>query len=447
MSAHRATPSADDLVRYFAEGETPRAEWRIGLEHEKIGVLEESGARLPYGGERSIRTVLERLAAGEGWKPVYEGGALIALQKDGASITLEPGGQMELSGAPLATIREICAEFTEHVTHVKEVCSDLGIAWLGLGEDPFHAVAEIPEVPKERYAIMRSYLPGRGPMALDMMHATATVQANFDFADEADMVRKLRTATAISPVVSALFANSTVSEGRANGFASHRVEIWRFTDPDRCGVPDVFFSPDFGYRAYAEWALDVPMFFLVRDSRYLPADGATFRQFLRDGLHGHRATLEDWEVHLTTVFPEVRLKRYIEVRGADAVPPRLTCALPALWKGILYDDEALGEVAGWVDSWRPPELREALAAVARRGLAAELFGRTALEWARDLVGASAAGLRRIALRGETDRDERSFLEPVFEILERGESPGEEVRRRWQGEWKQSPQRLIEHARY
>jgi glutamate--cysteine ligase len=437
----------EDLVAAFRDAEKPTAAWRVGTEHEKIGVLEPGWDRVPYEGERGIGTLLQRLADADAWKPVYEGPSVVALEKEGASITLEPGGQIELSGAPLRTISQTCSEFNTHVDLVKRVSEDMGIAWLGLGADPLHRVAEIPVVPKGRYAIMRSYLPARGSMALEMMHATATVQANFDYADEEDMAQKFRTAMGVTPIVSAIFANSSLAGGRPSGFVSRRVEIWRHTDPDRCGLLHFAFEPGFGYRDYVEWALDVPMFFLVRDHHYRPAGGISFRRFLEQGLGGERATLDDWDLHLTTVFPEVRLKRFIEVRGADAVPRGLTCALPALWKGLLYDGEsraaAFALVAGWDREAREAALRE----VARRGLAAAAGGRPVLELARELCEISSQGLRRIAERGETDWDERAFLEPVRAQLELGKSPGEVVLERWQGEWQGHPERLIEYARY
>jgi len=443
-----AVESIDELVAWFASGEKPVAQWRIGTEHEKIGVYEEGDhARVPYEGERGIGAVLERIAATAGWERVYEGPHLIALLKDGASITLEPGGQIELSGAPLRTLRETCAEFNAHVDLLKESSRDLGIAWLALGADPFQPVGAIPHMPKRRYEIMREYLPTRGALALDMMHATATVQANFDYSSEADMASKLRTALGCSPIVSALFANSPFTEARENGYASRRVEIWRHTDPDRCGILPFVFERDFGYRDYAEWALDVPMFFLVRDHRYHAMRGTTFREFMAAGHRGERATIADWDVHLATVFPEVRLKRFIEVRGADATPGAFICALPAVWKGILYDAESLSAAWSLVGGWGLDVREQALASVARDGLLAEIGGRKVLDLARELVAISAQGLRRIAERGETDRDERHFLEPLESQLELGRSPAQVLVEAWRGEWERDPRRLIEHARY
>ncbi len=447
MNRQQLVSNVDDLLDYFRQSETLVEDFAVGTEHEKIGIHEDTLARVPYEGERGIGTLLERIATRDGWERIFEGDDLIALVKDGTSITLEPGGQIELSGAPLRAIRDTCREFTQHVDLVKEVSADMGIAWLALGADPIHEVSEMPLMPKARYEIMRDYLPGRGPLALDMMHATATVQANFDYASEADMAAKMRMAMGCSPLVSAIFANSPISAGKENGFVSRRVEIWRNMDPDRCGLLPFVFHADFGYRDYAEWALDVPMFFVVRDHQYLPAKATTFRGFLEKGLRGQRATLGDWDTHLTTLFPEVRLKRVIEVRGTDAVPPGLICALPALWKGVLYDTQAREAAWKLVERFGAQEREALLADVARRGLAASAAGRPVLELARHFVDISAEGLRRIAERGETDLDERSFLDPIRELLERGQSPGEVYLASWRGEWHGSLDRLIEASRY
>ncbi len=437
----------EDLLAYFRDAETPRGDWRVGTEHEKIGIYSADGARIPYAGPAGVRAVLERIARLDGWNVVEEDGNPIALAKQGASITLEPGGQIELSGAPLRTARETCSEFNTHVDLVKQVSDDLGIAWLALGADPFHDVEQIPVMPKARYAIMRRYLPTRGRLALHMMHATATVQANFDYADERDMARKMRTAMGVTPLISALYANSSLSGGKPNGYVSRRVEIWRHTDPDRCGLLPFVFDPDFGYEQYVEWALDVPLFFLVRGHRYAPGQGRTFRQLMAEGLDGEQATLADWDLHLTTVFPEVRLKRYIEVRGADAASPAMTCALPAVWKGLLYDDAALDAAWELVSGWSPAQREDAQREVALYGLRAQVAGQPALDLARELVGIADAGLAGIAARGETDRDERGFLDVLREQIELGVSPGEVVLERWNGEWRGQPERLIEYARY
>jgi glutamate--cysteine ligase len=443
----RPIEGLDELVSYFHEAETPREDWRVGTEHEKVGIYSDSRKRIPFDGESGIERLLDRIAEDDGWARVHEEGRLIALLKDRASITLEPGGQIELSGAPLRTTPETCKEFNTHVDLVNRLSSDLGIVWLGLGIDPIHDISSIPKMPKARYDIMRNYLPKKGPQAMQMMHATGTVQANFDYLDEADMVAKLRSAMACTPIVSAIFANSSISEGKENGFASKRVEIWRHTDPDRCGLLHFVLEPDFGYRAYAEWALDIPMFFIVRDGHYRPGNGMTFRQFMVSGSEGDRATAKDWDTHLTTLFPEVRLKRVIEVRGADAAPKDLICALPALWRGILYDDDACAATWELCRRFGGDDLDAGLADVARRGLGAELAGHRVLDLARELLAISEVGIERIVARGESDAREGSFLDPIRAQLELGMSPGEHLVQRWRNEWAGSMERLIESTKY
>jgi glutamate--cysteine ligase len=436
-----------ELVDWIRGAEKPRDAWRVGTEHEKIGLRADDLEPVSYEGERGIGAVLEQIAREDGWDRVFEGGNLLALEKEGASITLEPGGQLELSGAPLRTVFETCGEFHRHLELIRRVSEPLGLVWLGLGVNPLHAVERLPRMPKSRYDLMRAYLPARGALALHMMHATATVQANFDWSDEADLAAKMRTAQGVTPIVSAIFANASLVEGRPSGFASFRQHIWRHTDPDRCGLLPFVFEPDFGYARYVEWALDVPMFFVLRRGRYLPAGGTSFRAFLAHGFEGEPPTLADWDRHLTTLFPEVRLKRILEVRGADAVPPGLICALPALWKGLLYDDAACEAAFGLVAALGLAERQAALEAAARRGLSAEVAGIPVLSLAKELVAIASEGLRRIA-HGRGERaDERGFLEPVLEVLERGRSPGEEILWRWEGEWQGSVARLIEYARY
>ena len=435
------------LLDFFRESEKPRDRWRVGTEHEKVGVYADTGDRVPYEGPYGIGALLEKIASAAGWDRIQEKGRLIALSHEGASVTLEPGGQIELSGAPLRTARETCAEFNTHVDLVKDLSDDFGIAWLGLGIDPFHEVSEIPTMPKRRYDLMRSYLPTRGSLGLDMMHATATVQANFDYSDEADMIDKMRVAIQATPIVSALFANSSLSGGKENGYVSKRLAIWRDTDPDRCGLIPWVMDPDFGYDRYTEWALDIPLFFVIRGADYHAGDGTTFRQFMERGFDGLRPVLGDWDTHLTTLFPDVRLKRIIEVRGADTVPRELICALPALWKGILYDADARAGVSQLFAKMSAAERDAGQLDVARLGLRGKMAGVAVLELAKELVSQSSEGLRRIAAAGETDRDERNFLDPLLAQIELGISPGEDIAKRWRGEWGQSRERLIEATRY
>ena len=450
-SQDRPVEGVGELLAYFGAAETTREDWAVGTEHEKVGVYADTGDRVPYEGPYGIGALLDKVYAAVGWERVEERGRVVALQKDGASITLEPGGQIELSGAPLKTSGETCAEFNTHVDLVKELSDDFGIAWLGLGIDPFHEVDDIPHMPKGRYDIMRNYLPTRGGMALDMMHATATVQANFDYASESDMIAKMRAALLATPVISALFANSSISGGRENGYVSKRLIIWRDTDPDRCGLIPWVFDPEFGYERYMEWALDVPMFFLIRDHAYHAANGLTFRQFMDRGFEVdgviHRPTLRDWDMHLTTLFPDVRLKRIIEVRGADTVPRAHICALPTVWKGLLYDADALDGTLSLLSGVTTEALDVGQRDVARRGLRADMGGHKVLDLARELVKLADGGLARIHEEGFSDADERGFLDPLHEQIEKGKSPGEEVAERWKDEWNGDRQKLIEATRY
>ena len=437
-----------DLVGFFRAAEKPRERWRVGTEHEKVGVYEDTGDRVPFEGPYGIAALFDRLVAEGGFERVDERGRTIALEAvSGGSITLEPGGQFELSGAPLYSSEETRVELHDHMELVKRHSSDFGIAWLALGMDPFHPVDQIPTMPKARYAVMRSYLPTRGSLGLEMMHTTATVQANYDFSDEADMIAKMRLGVMATPVVSALYANSSLSGGRENGFISKRLMIWRDTDPDRCGQIPFVFDPDFGYERYANWALDVPLFFVVRDKRYDAGDGTTFRQFMERGFRGMRPTMSDWETHLTTLFPDVRLKRIVEVRGSDTASMGHLCALPPLWKGLFYDADALEAAFELFDRISVAELDAGQLDVAKRGLRAEMGGRKLIDLARELVACSTEGLRRIAAEGGLGGDEVPLLDPLREQIDKGKSPGEEVLELWRGEWNRDWSSLIEATRF
>lgn len=439
------------LVDYFRAGETPRADWKVGTEHEKLGLYEQSLRPVPYGGERGIHALLEAIGREEDWKPLFDAGRLVGLERNGRTITLEPGGQLELSGAPVASLHETAREFHEHVALVNRVSKPLGILWLGLGVHPLAAVEDLPRMPRERHAIMREYLGRRDTLGLHMMHATAGVQANFDFDSEADAARKLRLALAASPISTALFASSSISQGKPNGYESYRAWIWRHTDNDRWSLLPFAFEDDFGagtaYRAYTEWALDVPMFLIVRQGHSLPAHGKTFREFMRKGHDGHRATLTDWNVHLTTLFPEVRLKHVVETRGTDAVPGDQVCALPAFWKGLLYDAQSLEAGLSRVRAWTHDQVFALHGAVAKTGLQAHAPDAPVLEVARELVALSRAGLERLAVRDASGADESSLLAPLEDVLERGTSVARHCVEQWNGPWRQEISRLVEYARY
>ncbi|MHB8417841.1 MAG: glutamate--cysteine ligase [Myxococcales bacterium] len=439
----RAEPvdSVDQLVAFLREGEKPRERFRVGMEHEKIGLCGGTVAPIPYGGERGIGELLSRLRR-FGYELFLEQGRPIAALQGGLSITLEPGGQLELSGRPFGCSHDLARELRRHLALVRALGAELGHLWLGVGYRPFGTVDQAQWMPKGRYRRMREHLSRAGALGLDMMTMTATVQANFDFSDEADMARKVRVATRVSPIVTALFANSPLRDGRESGFLSFRTEVWRQTDPARCGLLQAALREDFGYRAYVEWALDVPMIFVRRGDEYRDPGGRTFRRFLSEGLGGERATLTDWEDHLTTLFPEIRLKRVIEVRGADAGTAEMCAALPSLWKGLLYDADAL-EAAGKLVRAGHAELVALSEDVSRRALAARLGDRPVLDLARELVDIAAGGLHHQQGCG---RDEARFLEPLYQIVEDGRCPAEVALAKLHGELGGDPRKLLEHWR-
>ncbi|MEE8084136.1 MAG: glutamate--cysteine ligase, partial [Alphaproteobacteria bacterium] len=373
--------SKDQLVQYHAVGCKPRADWRIGTEHEKFAFNLEDLRPLPYEGPSSIRAMLEGLTR-FGWTPVTENGLPVALAKGGASITLEPGGQIELSGETLENLHETCREVHQHLTQVKEVAAEIGAGFLGIGFNPKWRREDMPWMPKDRYGIMRAYMPTKGGHGIDMMIRTATIQVNLDFESEADMVEKFRIGLALQPVVTAMFANSPFVEGKPSGYLSYRSFVWTDTDPDRCGILPFVFDDGFGFERYVDYMLDVPMYFVYRDGRYIDASGQSFRDFLAGrlpALPGEIPTMGDWADHLTTVFPEVRLKRYLEMRGADGGPWRRICALPAFWVGLLYDAQSQAAAAALVADWTARDHQGLRAEVPRHALRTEFRGRPLME--------------------------------------------------------------------
>lgn len=440
MAKHQIIESKSELVDYIANGEkADRRDWRIGSEHEKFVFHRGSNKPLTYEGSDTcpgIRDVLEAFVARD-WTPVYEEGQLIAATKDGASITLEPGGQFELSGAPLKTIHETCNETTNHLTISKEIGQALNIGFLGLGFHPTESLEAIPVMPKARYGIMRRYMPTKGNLGLDMMMRTCTVQVNLDFADEADMVQKFRTSLALQPIATALFANSPFKNGRTTGYKSYRSHVWTDTDPDRCGMLPFVFEDGMGYERWVDHVLDVPMYFVRRGDKYIDASGQSFRDFL-DGrlpaLMGERPTMEDWMDHMTTLFPEVRLKTFLEMRGADGGPWSRLCALPAFWVGLLYDTDCQQAAFDLTKDWTLEDLERLRHVAPRDGLSAQFQGRSLRYLAAEILEISATGLkRRNQLNAHGDTEE-CFLRSLFDSAKTGRTPADELLSAYAGEW-------------
>ncbi len=422
-----ALRTEDDLLAPFHAACKPRAQWRIGTEAEKCGVYAD-GSAVPYEGERGVRAVLAELAK-LGWEPHREvdGGAILALTRSDASITLEPGAQLELSGAPLHTIHQTRAEMDAHLAEIRAIGERLGIAWLGLGFHPFARREELPWVPKLRYGVMRAYLPTRGAMGLDMMLRTCTVQANLDYASESDAIRKLRVSLRLSPIVAAMFANSPFVERRITGERSHRTRVWLDVDPDRSGLlPFAWDERPMGFSRYVEWVLDCPMFMLKRDGKIVHNTGQTFRAFMRDGYQGATATADDWITHVNSMFPEVRLKRTLEMRSADNQMADLVCALPALWKGLLHDEAALAKAEALVGGLGFDEANGAREAIAVSALRAKLAGREVAAWAADVLAIAEGGLERIGDRDAAGNDERVHLDALRALVAKGQCPADRV---------------------
>jgi len=428
------------LVEYLESGCKPPTAWRVGTEHEKFVFRRSDLRRVPYEGPDGIAAVLHAMTR-FGWKPILENDNAIALANDAqCAITLEPGGQFELSGAPLETVHQTCDEVHEHLRQVREVCDELGLGMLGLGFDPKWRRDEIPFMPKARYRIMRNYMPKKGRLGLDMMLRTCTVQANLDYGSEADMVKKFRVSLALQPVAVALFANSPFVEGRPSGLLSQRSLVWTDTDPDRCGTLPFVFEAGFGFERYVDYMLDVPMYFVYRDGRYIDASGQSFRDFISGrlpALTNDVPRLGDWADHLTTAFPEVRLKTFLEMRGADGGPWRRLCALPALWVGIFYDSTGLDAAYDLVADWTAEEREVMRRDVPRLGLATPLRTRTLRDIALEMLEISREGLHRRARRSAAGEDETYFLDPLFAIAGSGRTPAEELledfRTRWAGQ--------------
>ena len=431
--------SRDQLAEYLEAGCKPKDEWRIGTEHEKFGYCKDTLAPLPYGGERSIKALLEGLRDGQGWSPLEEGVNLIGLEKDGANVSLEPGGQFELSGAPLETIHETCDEVNAHLADVKAIADKVGVGFIGLGAAPEWTHEQMPMMPKGRYKLMTDYMDRVGTMGKSMMYRTCTVQVNLDFSSEADMVKKLQVAIALQPVATALFANSPFFEGKPNGHKSWRSRVWRDLDADRTGMLPFVFEDGFGFERWVDYALDVPMYFVYRDGVYIDALGQSFRDFLEGklpGLPGETPTLSDWADHLTTIFPEARIKKFMEMRGADGGPWRRLCALPAFWVGLMYDQGALDAAWDLVKDW-DAETREGLrVAASASALEARVGDIHMHDLAREVLAISEAGLKARARPGAGGLipDETHFLNALMESVESGQVPADELLERYNGDW-------------
>jgi glutamate--cysteine ligase len=425
------------LVDYLASGSKPKEQWRIGTEHEKFVFHRDTLAPLTYDEPGGIRTILEAMRDRFGWVPVIEDGNVIGLARGNCGISLEPGGQLELAGAPLRSLHETCVEVGQHLSECKTLGEELGFGLLGMGFHPKARRDEISWMPKARYRIMRGYMPRRGKLGLDMMLRTCTVQVNLDFASEADMVEKFRVSLALQPLAVALFANSPFTEGKPNGFLSYRSQIWTDTDPDRSGVPPFVFEPGMSFERYTDYLLDLPMYFVYRDKRYIDASGQSFRDFMAGklpALPGELPTLVDWADHATTAFPEVRLKRILEMRGADGGPWRSLCALPAFWVGLLYDADTLHEAARLVGDWTAEDHAFLRREVPRAGLATPFRGRSLQALALEVLALAETGLKRRAQTDTFGSDESAFLDVLWEIARAGRTPAEALLEAYKTRW-------------
>lgn len=429
-----------ELAAELEAGCKPDSQFRIGTEHEKFGFAQDSLAPIPYGGEAGVKAVLEGMEKLLGWKRIEDAGNIIGLADDhgGGAISIEPGGQFELSGAPLENLHLTCREANQHLAHVRQVADPLGVGFLGVGMAPTWGRSDMPRMPKSRYDIMTAYMPKVGSLGLDMMYRTSTIQVNLDFSSEADMVKKMRVGLALQPIATAIFANSPFTDGKPNGFKSFRAQIWTDTDADRTGDMPFAFEEGFGFERYVTWALDVPMYFVKRGDTYHDVTGTTFRAFMNGALDGKipdaRPTLGDWNNHISTLFPDVRLKKFIEMRGADGGPWRRICALPALWVGLLYDGGVLDQAFDLVRDWSAEERSALRAKVPELALQTPFRGGTVLDVAKDVVALAQEGLKRRARMSDGDLDERVHLAPVEEALAAGMSPADVLLQRYHGAW-------------
>ena len=444
--------SRDALVAWLEAGCKPAGPFRIGAEHEKIPFYRANQSPVPYGGDKGIRALLEGMRKRLGWDGIEDGGNLIGLYdpNGGGAISLEPGGQFELSGAPLDDAHATADELDRHLTVARSVAEPLGIGFLALGMSPKWSLAETPIMPKHRYAIMARYMPKVGTRGLDMMFRTATVQVNLDFMSEKDMVAKMRVGLALQPAITALFANSPFTDGKLNGLLSARSEIWRHTDAARTGMLSFVFEPGMGFERYVDYALDVPLYFLKRGGNYQDVAGASFRDLLAGRLKeapGERATIADWANHLSTIFPEARLKRYLEMRGADVGPPERIVALAALMAGLYYNPEALGSAEALIEGWSAEDRQKLRDDAPLLGLAAEVRGRDLRSVALDMLAISRSGLKRRARLNARGEDETILLHPLEAIADSGREPARRWIQRYEGPWGRSVDPSFDEAAF
>uniref|UniRef100_A0A7C1SY51 Glutamate--cysteine ligase n=1 Tax=Agrobacterium albertimagni TaxID=147266 RepID=A0A7C1SY51_9HYPH len=443
----------DDMAAYMAAGSKPKEQFRIGTEHEKFAFFRADNSPVPYHGDASISALLKGMQEKLGWEPIMDGENIIGLgeQHGMGAISIEPGGQFELSGAPVETLHQTCKESNQHLALLRDVAEPMGIRFLGIGGSPKWSLAETPRMPKSRYEIMTRYMPKVGSQGLDMMYRTCTIQVNLDFSSEADMRQKMRVSMKLQSLATALFASSPFTEGKPNGLLSWRGDIWRDTDNQRAGVLPFTFSKDFSFGDYVAWAIDAPMYFIVRDGRYHDCTHITFRQFMDGALKGEVAEWEpqlgDWTNHLSTLFPDVRLKRFLEMRGADGGPWRRICALPALWVGLLYDETALAAADELTANWTVEDVIAMRDAVPAQGLKASVAGRPLMEVAREVVEMSRAGLKARGQLNSEGQDETVFLNTLDEVLAKRMTLADDMLALYNGRWNGSVEPVFEEYQY
>jgi len=450
ISRNSRVESKNQLIDYIASGSKPKSEWTIGTEHEKFVYCMDSHKPVPYEGECSIKAILQALQKEFDWQPMMEGDYIIGLKKDGQSVTLEPGGQLELSGAMVKTLHQTCAESNSHLRQAQAVSEKLGINYIGMGFNANTLREDVPAMPKGRYKIMRAYMPTKGDLGLDMMLRTCTIQVNLDYSSEADMVKKFRVSLALQPLATAIFAASPFLEGKPNGFQSYRSHIWTDTDPDRCGILPFVFEDGMGFEAYVDHVLNVPMYFVNRGSTYHDVSGKSFKDFMNgtlEGFEGEIPTIADWEDHMSTLFPEVRLKKFLEMRGADGGTWSKICALPALWVGLLYDDQALDEAYAMTKDWTPEEHQNLRDNVPRDALNVPFRAGTVQTLAKQMLDISAGGLERRAMLNNTGDDERVFLKSLYKTVESGKTSAQLMLDYYHGSWNRDVTKVFEDCSF